>query len=498
VTSAQKQQRITVRQTQTQTGVDFMPGSLMSRLVNARTQTLDWKKLFEMADAIGDKTHDLSTQPTLGLIRGELKLGGGGDKDDLNNASRASGYREYVLQRTLGMKAMLTAATNGTCKDPKRRCAIGRALAEPKNPRSLFATFAARATPEGVDAFLRGCEEDLRAIEGELTEENVARTKNFYGAHVNEAHFEYLENQARKCAERAASSSAESSSFTVVPVVVPNMDVVENAAADENANNSGDDEDSGGEASMMFGKKSKKKKNKKNGGGGATSATSAAATSNLVSSILAKGKGLTAEDALSIMAEKFGSTEPAFPEIQAWGQTTSSEAAAVVLSILSRAPAGCAVVLPSNLMTSTLTFGVRDPSSMNTTTRTGESPSSSSLDTVGFVANTSGALAFSIDAVARPNWRQTNPSVSSAIWISFDDAADTKDTDADTITKSALSALKSSKIPVTVAAFTLARAALECDAVAGPSDAVALGAAASARAHARISTALGDDEDDDE
>lgn len=478
-----------------------MPGSLMSRLVNARTQTLDWKKLFEMADAIGDKTHDLSTQPTLGLIRGELKLGGG---DDLNNASRASGYREYVLQRTLGMKAMLTAATNGTCKDPKRRCAIGRALAEPKNPRSLFATFAARATPEGVDAFLRGCEEDLRAIEGELTEENVARTKNFYGAHVNEAHFEYLENQARKCAERAAASSAAESSssaaaFTVVPVVVPNMDVVENAAVDDAAaNNYSGDEDSD---EMMFGKKSKKKKNKKNGGGAV--ATSAAATSNLVSSILAKGKGLTAEDALSIMAEKFGSTEPAFPEIQAWGQTTSSEAAAVVLSILARAPAGCAVVLPSNLMTSTLTFGVRDPSSMNTTTRTSESPSSSSLDTVGFVANTSGALAFSIDAVARPNWRQTNPSVSSAIWISFDDDAanddDTKDAeDADTITKSALSALKSSKIPVTIAAFTLARAALECDAVAGPSDAVALGAAASARAHARISTALGDDDDDDE
>lgn len=471
-----------------------MPGSLMSRLVNARTQTLDWKKLFEMADAIGDETHDVSTQPTLGLIRGELKLGGGDGND---NASRISGYREYVLQRTLGMKAMLTAATNGTCKDPKRRCAIGRALAEPKNPRSLFATFAARATPEGVDAFLRGCEEDLRAIEGELTEENVGRTKNFYGAHVNEAHFEYLENQARKCAERAASSSAESSSFTVVPVVVPNMDVVENAAADENANNSGDDEDSGGEASMMFGKKSKKKKNKKNGGGGAA-ATSAAATSNLVSSILAKGKGLTAEDALSIMAEKFGSTEPAFPEIQAWGQTTSSEAAAVVLSILARAPAGCAVVLPSNLMTSTLTFGVRDPSSINTTTPNDESPPSS-LDTVGFVANTSGALAFSIDAVARPNWRQTNPSVSSAIWISFDADDDTDDTkDADTITKSALSALKSSKIPVTVAAFTLARAALECDAVAGPPDAVALGATASARAHARISTALGDDDDDDE
>lgn len=476
-----------------------MPGSLMSRLVNARTQTLDWKKLFEMADAIGDKTHDLSTQPTLGLIRGELKLGGG---DDLNNASRASGYREYVLQRTLGMKAMLTAATNGTCKDPKRRCAIGRALAEPKNPRSLFATFAARATPEGVDAFLRGCEEDLRAIEGALTEENVARTKNFYGAHVNEAHFEYLENQARKCAERAAASSAAESSssaaaFTVVPVVVPNMDVVENAAVDDAAaNNYSGDEDSD---EMMFGKKSKKKKNKKNGGGAV--ATSAAATSNLVSSILAKGKGLTAEDALSIMAEKFGSTEPAFPEIQAWGQTTSSEAAAVVLSILARAPAGCAVVLPSNLMTSTLTFGVRDPSSMNTTTRTSESPSSSSLDTVGFVANTSGALAFSIDAVARPNWRQTNPSVSSAIWISFDDDAanddDTKDAeDADTITKSALSALKSSKIPVTIAAFTLARAALECDAVAGPSDAVALGAAASARAHARIFTALGDDDDE--
>lgn len=476
--------------------MDFMPGSLMSRLVNARTQTLDWKKLFEMADAIGDKTHDLSTQPTLGLIRGELKLGGGDNDDDADsNASRASGYREYVLQRTLGMKAMLTAATNGTCKDPKRRCAIGRALAEPKNPRSLFATFAARATPEGVDAFLRGCEEDLRAIEGELTEENVARTKNFYGAHVNEAHFEYLENQARKCAERAASSAESSSAaFTVVPVVVPNMDVVENA--DDAANNSGneDSDEASDGAAMMFGKKSKKKKNKKNGGGQGGGASSTFAATSMVSSILAKGKGLTAEDALSIMAEKFGSTEPAFPEIQAWGQTTSSEAAAVVLSILARAPAGCAVVLPSNLMTSTLTFGVRDPNTI--ATATSESPSS---DTVGFVANTSGALAFSIDAVARPNWRQTNPSVSSAIWISFDDDNDddTEDSDA-AITQSALSALKSSKIPVTVAAFILARAALECDAVAGPPDAVALGATASARAHARISTALGDEDDDDD
>ena len=470
--------------------MDFAPGSLMSRLVDPRSRELDWKRAFDMADAITDASNDVSTQPTLGLIRGELKLG---DADAMSNASRASGYREYVLQRTLGMKAMLTAATNGTCKDPQRRCAVGRALAEPKNPRSLFATFAKRATREGADAFLRGCEEDVRAIEDALTEEDVARTKNFYGAHVKEAHFDYLENQARKCAERAASSSASSGFIRVVPVVVPNMDVVV-ADADD------DDSDSAGGA-MMFGKKSKKKRNKKSGGGGGAG-TSAAAAASMVSSILAEGKALAAEDALRVMAEKFGSTEPAFPEIQAWGQTTSSEAAAVVLSILARAPAGCAVVLPSNLMASTLTFGVRDPNN---------NAASDSLDTVGFVANTSGALAFSIDAVARPHWRETNPNVSSAVWISFDDDDDDADDknrgenlsssssspeDA-AITKSALSALKSSKIPVTIAAFTLARGARECDAFDGPPDAVALGAAASARAHERVASALGDDDDDE-
>ena len=464
----------------------------MSRLVDPRSRELDWKRAFDMADAITDASNDVSTQPTLGLIRGELKLGDA-DDDTMSNASRASGYREYVLQRTLGMKAMLTAATTAaTCKDPRRRCAVGRALAEPKNPRSLFATFAKRATREGADAFLRGCEEDVRAIEDALTEEDVARTKNFYGAHVKEAHFDYLENQARKCAERAASSSASSGFIRVVPVVVPNMDVVVDDADD-------DDSDSAGGA-MVFGKKSKKKRNKKSGGGGGAGTSAAAAS--MVSSILAEGKALAAEDALRVMAEKFGSTEPAFPEIQAWGQTTSSEAAAVVLSILARAPAGCAVVLPSNLMASTLTFGVRDPNN---------NAASDSLDTVGFVANTSGALAFSIDAVARPQWRETNPNVSSAVWISFDDDDDADDKNRGenlsssssppedaAITKSALSALKSSKIPVTIAAFTLARGARECDAFDGPPDAVALGAAASARAHERVASALGDDDDDDD
>ena len=274
----------------------------------------------------------------------------------------------------------------------------------------------------------------------------------------------------------------------MVPVVVPNMDVVVDDADD-------DDSDSAGGA-MVFGKKSKKKRNKKSGGGGGAG-TSAAAAASMVSSILAEGKGLAAEDALRVMAEKFGSTEPAFPEIQAWGQTTSSEAAAVVLSILARAPAGCAVVLPSNLMASTLTFGVRDPNN---------NAASDSLDTVGFVANTSGALAFSIDAVARPQWRETNPNVSSAVWISFDDDDDADDknrgenlssSEDAAITKSALSALKSSKIPVTIAAFTLARGARECDAFDGPPDAVALGAAASARAHERVASALGDDDDDE-
>lgn len=452
--------------------MDFLPGTLMSRLVNARAGTIDWRALLAMADKVNDASQDLKAQPTLGLIRGELKMRGG--RADALLAERRQGYKEYVLQRTLGMKAALTLATNAATKDPKRRCAIGRALADPRNERSLFALFAKRATDEGVDVFVDGLAEDLINIDGELSADDLATTKNWYGASVGAAHFDYVENQVDKAIERAtrAVEGEGAAVVVVVPVLVPSVDTPKLAGdavsrggdgasassstgADgttssnaDGENNDADDDD------FMFGKKSKKKKKK-----AATPAASALAMDP--STMLPQ----FAADALKQMTEKFGATEPAFPEVEAWGQSTSSEASAAVLALLARAPAKCAIILPSELLKQTLTFD-------------------------NAVANSRGARAFAVEEVAESDWRANNPDVAAALWVSFDPNPIEGDWRAPRFAHAWENCRGGpSPIPIVLASVALIAEAPSCDAVEGPPGAVATAAGASARAHERIACA---------
>jgi hypothetical protein len=456
--------------------VDFLPGTLMSRLVNPRAATIDWRALIALADKVNDSSQDLKTQPTLGLIRGELKMAGG--REDVL-AERAQGYKEYVLQRTLGMKAALTLATNVATKDPKRRCAIGRALADPRNERSLFALFAKRATGEGVDVFVDGLAEDLVEIDRELSADDLATTKNWYGADVGQTHFDYVEKQVDKAIERATRAVADGAAagaVTVVPLLVPSVDTPKLAgdaissssngattssrregAADSSSPSDDDDGDD-----FMFGKKSKKKKS-----------SSKAKKTSLASTALAMDPSTMlpqfAADALKQMTAKFGSSEPAFPEVEAWGQSTSSEASAAVLALIARAPSNCAIILPSALLKATLTFD-------------------------NAVANSRGAKAFAVEEVAESDWRANNPDVSAALWISFDPNPIEGDWRAPRFARALENCQANGDeqqplIPIVLASVALIAEAPSCDAIEGPPGAVATAAGASARAHERVACA---------
>jgi hypothetical protein len=456
--------------------VDFLPGTLMSRLVNPRAATIDWRALIALADKVNDSSQDLKTQPTLGLIRGELKMAGG--REDVL-AERAQGYKEYVLQRTLGMKAALTLATNVATKDPKRRCAIGRALADPRNERSLFALFAKRATGEGVDVFVDGLAEDLVEIDRELSADDLATTKNWYGADVGQTHFDYVENQVDKAIERATRAVADGAAagaVTVVPLLVPSVDTPKLAgdainnssrshgassrdgAADSTTGGPSDGDDDGDD--FMFGKKSKKKSKAKK----SSASTAAGALVMDPSTMLPQ----FAADALKQMTAKFGSSEPAFPEVEAWGQSTSSEASAAVLALIARTPSNCAIILPSALLKATLTFD-------------------------NAVANSRGAKAFAVEEVAESDWRANNPDVSAALWISFDPNPIEGDWRAPHFARALENCQANGDeqplIPIVLASVALIAEAPSCDAIEGPPGAVATAAGASARAHGRVACA---------
>jgi len=463
--------------------VDFLPGTLMSRLVNPRAATIDWRALMALADKVNDSSQDLKMQPTLGLIRGELKMAGG--REDVL-AERAQGYKEYVLQRTLGMKAALTLATNVATKDPKRRCAIGRALADPRNERSLFALFAKRATGEGVDVFVDGLAEDLVEIDRELSADDLATTKNWYGADVGQTHFDYVENQVDKAIERATRAVADGAAagaVTVVPLLVPSVDTPKLAgdainnsssssssngasassrdgAADSTTGGPSDGDDDGDD--FMFGKRSKKKSKAKKTS--TLASTAAGALAMDPSTMLPQ----FAADALKQMTAKFGSSEPAFPEVEAWGQSTSSEASAAVLALIARAPSNCAIILPSALLKATLTFD-------------------------NAVANSRGAKAFAVEEVAESDWRVNNPDVSAALWISFDPNPIEGDWRAPRFARALENCQANGDeqplIPIVLASVALIAEAPSCDAIEGPPGAVATAAGASARAHERVACA---------
>jgi len=435
-------------------GDDFAPGTLMSKIVDASANAIDWERLVELRERVKETPIAGATQPTLGLIAGELELVDG-DVDALRARAKTR-YKEYVLSRTLAMKSVVTVASSEAgIVEPKLRCAVGRTLSDVASENSLFAVFARRATRR-VDDFSRGVGEDLEIILRDASEEHVSRTKNFYGEHVSAEYFAFVRAQVEACANAAATEGARGGggAVKVKPILIPSMDVV----AD-------DDSSDGGEGDFMFGKKSKKKKKKK---------TSAPSSADLGLDKIGINLGERATKTLTKMLGDSSAREPAFPEVESWGQTTSGEATGAAFGVLARAPKNVAVVFPSELMRSALTFDAETNETVNSL----------------------GARAFSAEHIARdPDaWREKNEDVVAAIWIDFDDGRPAADAADDTFARAFTTLRDGAKIPIVYAAVTLLRECGEaCDPVSGPPRAVAAAAAASGRAHARVAALGGDD-----
>ena len=427
----------------------------MSKIVDASANAIDWERLVELRERVKETPIAGATQPTLGLIAGELELVDG-DVDALRARAKTR-YKEYVLSRTLAMKSVVTVASSEAgIVEPKLRCAVGRTLSDVSSENSLFAVFARRATRR-VDAFSRGVGEDLEIILRDASEEHVSRTKNFYGEHVSAEYFAFVRAQVEACANAAATEGARGGggAVKVKPILIPSMDVV----AD-------DDSSDGGDGDFMFGKKSKKKKKKKK--------TSAPSSADLGLDKIGINLGERATKTLTKMLGDSSAREPAFPEVESWGQTTSGEATGAAFGVLARAPKNVAVVFPSELMRSALTFDAETNETVNSL----------------------GARAFSAEHIARdPDaWREKNEDVVAAIWIEFDDGRPAADAADDTFARAFTTLRDGAKIPIVYAAVTLLRECGEaCDPVSGPPRAVAAAAAASGRAHARVAALGGDD-----
>jgi len=435
----------------------------VSKIVDASANAIDWGRLVELRDKVKETPIAGATQPTLGLIAGELELVNG-DVDALRARAKTK-YKEYVLSRTLAMKSVVTcASTDVGIVEPKLRCAVGRTLSDVTSENSLFAVFARRARRD-VDAFSRGVGEDLEVILRDASEEHVARTKNFYGEHVRAEHFAFVRAQVAACANASASASG---GVKVKPILIPSMDVAVLDATEDAV----DDDSNGGE--FMFGKKSKKKKKKPQSASAATSSTSSATDLGLDKIGINLGERAT-QTLTKMLGDSSSAREPAFPEVESWGQTTSGEATGAAFGVLARAPENVAVVFPSELMRSALTFDAETNETVNSL----------------------GARAFSAEHIARdPDaWREENEDVVAAIWIEFDDGRPAAAATDDTFARAFTALRDGAKIPIVYAAVTLLRECGEaCDPVAGPANAVAAAAAASSRAHARVDALGGDDE----
>ena len=178
----------------------------MSKIVDASANAIDWERLVELRERVKETPIAGATQPTLGLIAGELELVDG-DVDALRARAKTR-YKEYVLSRTLAMKSVVTVASSEAgIVEPKLRCAVGRTLSDVASENSLFAVFARRATRR-VDDFSRGVGEDLEIILRDASEEHVSRTKNFYGEHVSAEYFAFVRAQVEACANAAATEGA--------------------------------------------------------------------------------------------------------------------------------------------------------------------------------------------------------------------------------------------------------------------------------------------------
>ena len=345
----------------------FPPGSVMGKMMNLRLNTINWKVLAEASEKLEG---ELASQPILGLVRAEVTLRG---VDALERERR--GYREYILLRSLGLKAWFTMATSRAgVKDPRMRCAVGAALAKPDGEfniyRRVFAHSREVAENEDWNAFADGLAGDVRRVAETVAEADLKTTKVRYDAKVTEEDFDRIEAEVNGAIEALEAiknegvKGGEEEEARAIAVTVPWVDPgapppgvlpsSEAGGSEEGASSSeeGASSEDASAAESMFGKRSKKKKAKMPKAGGGVVAGASALASALRS-------GGSLEATLARLAKR--QAEPTFPDVARWTigdakQATASEAVAALAAVALGAPEGSTVVAPSAIFASALAF----------------------------------------------------------------------------------------------------------------------------------------------
>eukprot|EP00740_Mantoniella_antarctica_P025924 CAMPEP_0198705294 /NCGR_PEP_ID=MMETSP1468-20131203/390358_1 /TAXON_ID=1461545 /ORGANISM="Mantoniella sp, Strain CCMP1436" /LENGTH=505 /DNA_ID=CAMNT_0044464161 /DNA_START=90 /DNA_END=1607 /DNA_ORIENTATION=- len=432
----------------------FTPNSLMGRMMNVRLNKINWKVLADAADKAVEG--ELASQPILGLVRTEVLLRG---MDVLTAEDR--GYKEYIILRSLGLKAWFTLATSRAgVIDPTERCAVGKALALPGGEYNIYRRILVHA-PKAADGdwngFADGLADDARAVRDGLTEDSMKTVKVRYDVTVTAANFEYIAAQITAAAAVAAAAKAGDAPRAValmVPWVDPGL-----APGGGSAKQIGDDfeavavaeDDVESDIESMFGKKKKKKKV---GVGGAAAAAIAAAGKAL-------GQGAMTPSLNAVLSQLVKKqAEPTFPEVDAWirgrggggggslgiAQATGSEAVAAAAALALAAPSGATVVAPSALFASALTFDLGT---------LGPGPEGGAPRRV-----------LSAAAAAKEESWSCNDSSSVALFITFDPPSEGLGADGDADLAAAVARASAAHVPVVVCTVALAPGGA-CDAVKG-------------------------------
>ena len=334
--------------------LSFNPGSVLSKMMNVTKNKINWKVLNDAADKLDG---ELASQPILGLVRAEVTIRG---IDTLEAEGR--GYKEYILLRSLGLKAWFTHATSRAgVHDPLTRCAVGKQLATPDNDFNIYRrvlTHAPMAADDDWIGFANGLAEDAKSVADTLTDDDVKTAKNRYDKSIDENAFVAIDESVKKAAELCAGAKRGDDPVATAVAISwldpgPAPATARNKAGDSSGGDSPtvetvDTEETEDSFESMFGKKAKKKNKNK---GGAASAVRGAMRA-------AGGAAPSLDAVLSQLVKK--QQEPTFPEVDAWitkgGQATASEAVAAALAMGLEAPEGAVVVAPSALFASAVSF----------------------------------------------------------------------------------------------------------------------------------------------
>jgi len=164
-------------------------------MVNLQNNTINWEAL-EKTTTTSENRHAEETGGVFGLIRGELEI-----KTKRELKERRFGYKEFVLLRTLGLKAHVLASCfrAKNVETPIRKCSVGRILADPGSKAEesfygLYSTCADAMSGEDDGSALTFMDRVVGKIEKiaeeKLDDEFVSKSKNRYGKEVDEETFE--------------------------------------------------------------------------------------------------------------------------------------------------------------------------------------------------------------------------------------------------------------------------------------------------------------------